>query len=57
MRPTGPWDAAAGDTVWVPAGQVHRLGNPGDRHASVLEVAFGSFSEDDIERLQDDYGR
>lgn len=46
-----------GDTVFVPKGAVHRLGNPGNEPARVLEIAFGEFDEADIERLEDDYRR
>lgn len=49
-------DAAVGDEFLIRRGQTHRLSSlgPGGR---VLEVAFGIFDEDDIERLDDDYGR
>jgi mannose-1-phosphate guanylyltransferase/mannose-6-phosphate isomerase len=46
-----------GATVWIPCGSVHRLGNVGSTAGRVLEVAFGEFDEDDIERLDDDYAR
>jgi mannose-6-phosphate isomerase-like protein (cupin superfamily) len=46
-----------GSTVWVPRGAVHRASNPGPTTARFLEVAFGHFDEDDIERLEDDYAR
>ena len=46
-----------GATVWIPCGAIHRLGNVGDQPGRVLEVAFGEFDEDDIERLDDDYAR
>ena len=46
-----------GETVVVPQGAVHRLGNAGDRAARLLEIAFGDFDEDDIVRLEDDYRR
>lgn len=51
------WQAAPGELVWVPQGAVHRLGNPGAEPARVLEIAFGTFDECDIERLDDDYAR
>lgn len=51
------WVACEGDRVWVPAGAVHRMGNPGPAQARVLEIAYGLFDEDDIERLEDDYSR
>lgn len=46
-----------GERVWVPRGAVHRMGNQGDTEVRVLELAFGHFDEDDIERLEDDYAR
>ena len=51
------WTTQPGDSVWVPCAAVHRLGNPGRVPGRVLEVAFGLFDEDDIERLADDYAR
>jgi mannose-1-phosphate guanylyltransferase/mannose-6-phosphate isomerase len=39
-------------------GQVHRIANVTDLPVEVVEVQFGSYlGEDDIVRLQDDYGR
>jgi len=47
-----------GDSVIVPAGTKHRLANPGDVTLIAVEVQTGeSFSEEDIERFQDDYAR
>ena len=48
-----------GAEVWIPAGSVHRLSCSSSVLASVrvLEISFGSFSEDDIERLEDMYER
>ena len=51
------WAAQVGEQVWVPQGATHRMGNSGTSSARVLEVAFGDFDEDDIERLADDYAR
>jgi mannose-6-phosphate isomerase len=51
------WTADPGETVWVHPGAVHRMGNAGRLPGRVLEVAFGRFDEDDIERLHDDYSR
>lgn len=48
--------ATAGDEFWIPRGTVHRVG--GDESGGrFVEVAFGSFDEHDIERLEDRYGR
>lgn len=51
------WTAQEGEHIWVPAESTHRMANTGDGRARILEVAFGRFDEDDIERLDDDYGR
>jgi mannose-1-phosphate guanylyltransferase/mannose-6-phosphate isomerase len=51
------WSAGDGERVWVPRGSTHRIGNCSLRPGRVLEVAFGEFDEDDIERLDDDYAR
>ncbi len=51
------WEAQPGEMVWVPRGATHRMGNSGSRPARLLEVAFGHFDENDIERLEDDYSR
>jgi len=47
-----------GQSVDVPKGAVHRIMNPGDIPAVLVEVQMGDyFGEDDIIRLQDDYDR
>lgn len=51
------WDAQVGETVWVPRGATHRMSNRGERAGRLLEVGFGFFDEDDIERFEDDYFR
>lgn len=51
------WTAQPGEQVWVAQGAVHRMTNSGERPGRVLEVAFGTFDEEDIERLEDDYTR
>lgn len=44
--------------VDIPAGEIHRLENPGAEPLRVIEVQLGAYlGEDDIERLADDYGR
>jgi len=46
------------ESVYLPAGIVHRLENPGKIPLQVIEVQSGSYlGEDDIERLEDHYGR
>ena len=51
------WRPAVHEEVWIPAGSTHRLSAPGDLPGRIMEVAFGHFDEDDIERLSDRYGR
>jgi len=46
----------AGDEVWIPCGERHRLGSTGPI-VRVLEVAFGEWRQEDIVRYADDYGR
>jgi mannose-6-phosphate isomerase-like protein (cupin superfamily) len=45
----------AGEKASVPRNQLHRLGS--DEGTEILEVAFGKFLDDDIVRVEDDYGR
>jgi mannose-6-phosphate isomerase-like protein (cupin superfamily) len=48
----------AGQAADVPLGAWHRVRNPGAEDLVLIEVQTGeSFSEDDIERREDDYGR
>jgi mannose-6-phosphate isomerase len=47
-----------GDAIDIPKGAAHRIANPGDATLVFVEVQVGDyFGEDDIERLDDDYGR
>jgi mannose-6-phosphate isomerase len=47
-----------GDAIDIPKGAAHRVSNPGDERLAFVEVQVGDyFGEDDIERLEDDYGR
>jgi len=49
---------AAGDSVDIPVGTAHRVENTGSGNLVFIEVQHGeSFGEDDIVRLEDDYGR
>jgi mannose-1-phosphate guanylyltransferase/mannose-6-phosphate isomerase len=47
----------AGDEIWIPANERHRLGCAGAKPIRVLEVAFGNWQQEDIERYDDDYKR
>lgn len=47
-----------GEAVDIPLGTAHRVRNPGDEPLVFVEVQQGDyFGEDDIVRLEDDYGR
>ncbi len=51
-------ELVAGNAVDVPVGAAHRISNRGQDPVVFVEVQHGtSFAEDDIERLEDDYGR
>jgi mannose-1-phosphate guanylyltransferase/mannose-6-phosphate isomerase len=46
------------ESIYIPIGSVHRLGNPGKIPLELIEVQTGSYlGEDDIVRLDDVYGR
>lgn len=47
----------AGDEIWIPVNEKHRLSCKGDHPVRVLEVAFGNWQQDDITRYDDDYQR
>lgn len=51
------WRPVAGEQVWVPKQSLHRMSSDAPSPVRVLEVAFGQFDEDDIERVEDDHGR
>ncbi len=52
------FDLRPGEYCDIAIGQVHRLANLTDGPVEIVEVQFGSYlGEDDIVRLQDDYGR
>ncbi len=45
-------------STYIPIGETHRLENPGKIPLEMIEVQSGAYlGEDDIVRLQDDYGR
>jgi mannose-6-phosphate isomerase len=48
----------AGESIDIPIGAAHRVENPGNEDLIFIEVQRGTYlGEDDIVRLQDDYGR
>jgi mannose-6-phosphate isomerase len=49
---------AAGNAIDIPVGSAHRVENPGEQTLIFIEVQRGDYlGEDDIVRLQDDFGR
>jgi mannose-1-phosphate guanylyltransferase/mannose-6-phosphate isomerase len=47
-----------GESVYIPAGEMHRLENAGDETLEVIEIDIGTYvGEDDITRYLDMYGR
>ena len=45
-------------STYIPAGDRHRVSNPGLVDLALIEVQCGEYlGEDDIVRFQDDYGR
>ncbi|NBV42706.1 cupin domain-containing protein [bacterium] len=47
-----------GDVIQIPLGAAHRVANPGTEPLLFIEIQRGDyFGEDDIIRLEDDYGR
>ncbi len=52
------FDLRPGQHCDIAIGQVHRLANHGSEPVEIIEVQLGSYlGEDDITRLQDDFGR
>lgn len=48
----------SGESIDIPLGAVHRVANAGPDNVVFIEVQRGEyFGEDDIERLEDDFGR
>lgn len=46
------------ESTYIPAGTAHRLGNPGKVSLHLIEVQCGPYlGEDDIVRIEDEYGR
>lgn len=45
-------------SAYIPPDSAHRLANPGPEPLVIIEVQTGTyFGEDDIERMEDDFGR
>jgi len=51
-------DLINGQSIDIPRGTLHRIENIGSDNLSFIEIQTGDyFGEDDIERIEDDYGR
>lgn len=48
---------AEGDALYIGTGDVHRIENDGEDHLIIIETQLGLCLEDDIIRLEDDFGR
>ena len=57
-RNTDTIDLVAGESIGIGLGDIHRIQNPGSADMVFIEVQTGAeLREDDIERLEDSYGR
>ena len=51
-------NVGVGDAVDIGTGELHRIGNTGPEALVFIEVQVGDYlGEDDIERIDDDFGR
>ena len=51
------WTVSAGSHIEIEKLEVHRIANEGDTPIVILELQKGDCQEDDIIRIEDDYGR
>jgi mannose-6-phosphate isomerase len=52
------FEMGAGDSIDIEIGDLHRIENIGSNDVIFVEVQTGTyFGEDDIERIEDDFGR
>ncbi len=52
------FDLSVNESTYIPIGAVHRIANPFEEPVHIIEVQCGDYlGEDDIVRLQDEYGR
>lgn len=46
------------ESVYIPPGTIHRIGNPGKISLELIEVQTGSYlQDDDVVRIEDEFGR
>jgi mannose-6-phosphate isomerase len=51
------WEPVQYEEIFIPHGSRHRVAGVGTRESRWLEISFGDFDENDIVRLEDQYGR
>ena len=52
------FDLCVNESTYIAIGDVHRIANPFDEPVHIIEVQYGDYlGEDDIVRLEDNYGR
>ncbi|MBM3802249.1 MAG: mannose-6-phosphate isomerase [Acidimicrobiia bacterium] len=51
------WEPACYEEIFIPRGARHRMAGVGNRPSRWLEISFGEFDENDIVRIEDQYGR
>jgi mannose-6-phosphate isomerase-like protein (cupin superfamily) len=52
------FDLNVNESTYISIGDVHRIANPFDEAVHIIEVQCGDYlGEDDIVRLEDNYGR
>ncbi len=52
------FDLTVNESTYIPIGAMHRIANLYDDPVHIIEVQCGDYlGEDDIVRLEDDYGR
>ena len=58
VRDGTPYIVNVNESTFIPAGQKHRVENPGTSELVMIEVQSGDYlGEDDIVRFEDNYGR
>jgi mannose-1-phosphate guanylyltransferase/mannose-6-phosphate isomerase len=58
MRNDEVFDLGVNESTYIAIGDIHRIANPFDEPAHVIEVQCGDYlGEDDIVRIEDEYGR
>lgn len=51
------WNPKRFEEIYIDTKQSHRLAGANDKPGYILEISFGDFDENDIVRIEDNYGR